>query len=74
MTSPRLHCPNCGRHWPRAAGFTCLGCRTVHPDASARRVDHTDQGAQWVLPGAERLDPPKKPKPRNVDPRQGDLL
>lgn len=70
----RLHCPNCGRHWPRRAGYVCLGCRTIHPDAERRRVDVTDQGAQLVIPGAERHDPPPPaPKPRKVDARQRTL-
>lgn len=72
--SPRLHCPNCGRHWPRRCGFTCLACRTLHPDAHPRRIDHTDQGAQIVLSGAEQVDAPRKPRaPRAPDPRQKGL-
>lgn len=58
----------CGHRWPSTAGYTCRNCNRQHP--AARRIDQTDQGAQLVLPGAERHDPPAKLKPRRQDPRQ----
>lgn len=43
----------------------------AHPAAQFRRVEQTDQGAQLVLPGAERHEVPKA---RKIDSRQSDLF
>ena len=60
----------CGNRWPATRGYRCPNCNREHPAASLRRVDQTDQGAQLVLPGAERHEPPRPVKARPRDARQ----